>query len=649
MAKKTNTPVKKPVQPQPVRPAAAQAALPVREQVKDPNIPAWLYDFKIQAIVACVLALVLYFNTFKHEYALDDTIVIVKNEYVHEGFKGIDDIFTKDAFDSYYRQFNSSNQLSGGRYRPLSIATFAIEQQFFGSVPPEKVDSVLERGLSYEMKSPAEQWFLRNMHIRHVFNVLWYMGCIVVLLYFLRYIVFKENHIMALIAVILFTAHPIHTEVIANVKSRDEIMSLLLICSTFIFAFKYHEHKKTSYLAAAMVSMFLAFLAKEYAITLLLLLPLAFYVFNGFSIGKCFTAMFPYFGVVAAYLAMRFSIVGKKNESSDNDLLNNPYANADETEQLATKISTSLNYLKLLIFPHPLSSDYSYNTIPYKNFAHPQVWASLGIHGAMFWQMFKLFTKRHVLSFALAFYLINLLIVSNLIFNLGGTMGERLVFHSSVGFCIIVAYFLYKAMEKIKPAATGRLAVMGCVMLITVLYGFKTIDRNKAWKNDETLFFEDIKTTPNSVLVNSNVASSYINMAEANKDSVKKMEALRMGIKYYNKVLEIHPTFVSGFMNRGVAYLKLGMPDSAKANYDMAMKLYPNYPKLFEVYYNLGVCYYLNGRIQDAIAIWQQVMRMNPQYVLAQQSINTATMQLQQAMQQAAAQQQMQQQQPPKK
>jgi tetratricopeptide (TPR) repeat protein len=102
-------------------------------------------------------------------------------------------------------------------------------------------------------------------------------------------------------------------------------------------------------------------------------------------------------------------------------------------------------------------------------------------------------------------------------------------------------------------------------------------------------------------------------------------------------------------MNRGVAYLKLGMPDSAKANYDMAMKLYPNYPKLFEVYYNLGVCYYLNGRIQDAIAIWQQVMRMNPQYVLAQQSINTATMQLQQAMQQAAAQQQMQQQQPPKK
>jgi tetratricopeptide (TPR) repeat protein len=489
------------------------------------------------------------------------------------------------------------------------------------------------------MKAKEEQWFLHNMHLRHVFNVLWYMACVVILLYFFRYIVFRDNYIMALIAAVLFTAHPIHTEVVANVKSRDEIMSLMLICSTFIFAFKYYEQKNKAMLAAAMVSLFLAFLAKEYAITMLLLIPLAFYLFNGFSIAKCFTATLPYIAVVAAYLKMRFSIVAPMNESSDNDLLNNPYANADKTEQVATKISTSLNYIKLLLFPHPLSSDYSYNTIPYKKFSHPQVWASLIAHGGLFYGLFYYFKKRHVLAFALAFYLLNLLIVCNLIFNIGGTMGERLVFHSSVGFCIAVAWLLYKAMEKIKPAASGRLALAGCIVLITALYGFKTIDRNTAWKNDETLFSEDIKTTPNSVLVNSNVASSFINKAEAEPDSVKKFESLRTGIKYYNKVLEIHPTFVSGFMNRGVAYLKLTMPDSAKANYDMAMKLYPNYPKLYEVYYNLGVCYYLSGRIQDAVTTWQQVTRMNPQYILAQQSINTAMLQLQAAQQQQQQQQ----------
>ncbi len=638
MAKKTNTPVtpKKP-QPSVVAPAPAVAN---NEPVRDTLIPAWLYDFRIQAIIVALLAFILYCNTFQHEYALDDTIVIVKNEYVHEGFKGVDDILTKDAFDSYYRQFNSSNQLSGGRYRPLSIVTFAIEQQFFGAVPPEKVDSVLERGMSYEMKAPAEQQFLRHMHIRHVFNVLWYMLCVVVLLYFFRYITFRNNHIMAFIAAILFTAHPIHTEVVANVKSRDEIMSLILICGTFIYAFRYYEKKHKSQLVLAMVCLFLAFLAKEYAITMILLIPLAFYLFNEFTIAQCFMATLPYLAVVAAYLKVRFSIVAPMNESSDNDLLNNPYANADKAEQTATKISTSLNYIKLLIFPHPLSSDYSYNTIPYKRFSHPQVWASLLIHGYLFRQLFVFFRKRHVLAFALAIYLLNLLIVCNLIFNIGGTMGERLIFHSSVGFCMAVAWFLYKGMEKIKPAATGRLALLGVVVLLTIAYGFKTIDRNQYWKNDETLFGEDIKTTPNSVLVNSNVASSFINMAEAEKDTVKKFQALREGVKYYNKVLEIHPTFVSGFMNRGVAYLKLGIPDSARYNYDMARKLYPNYPKLYEVYYNLGVCYYLSGRIVEAIGIWQEVMKMEPKYVLAQQSINTAQMQLMQMQQQAAAAQQ---------
>src|ERR1043166_894110 len=103
--------------------------------VKDLKLPAWVSDFKIQAIIVGILSLVLYANTFNHEYALDDTIVIVKNEYVYEGFAGIPSILTKDAFDSYYKQFNSSNQLSGGRYRPLSIVTFAMEQQFLGPHP----------------------------------------------------------------------------------------------------------------------------------------------------------------------------------------------------------------------------------------------------------------------------------------------------------------------------------------------------------------------------------------------------------------------------------------------------------------------------------------------------------------------------------
>lgn len=646
MAKQTNRPN---IQARPVA-KSVQAQEEPAAPVRDPAIPEWLYSFKVQAFVVALLAIIFYINTSKNEYALDDTIVIVKNEYVHQGFAGLPDIFGKDAFDSYYKQFNSSNQLSGGRYRPLSIATFAIEQQFFGAISKTAVDSFIVYGMTYEMKTVAEKKFLTQMHIRHFINVLLYALLAVVLLYFLRYIVFKNNHIMAFLAVILFTIHPLHTEVVANVKSRDEIMSLLFICSTFIMAFKYHEYGKTWMLVAGVSCYLLAFLSKEYAITIVVLLPLSLYLFNKFSLSKSIMAILPYLIAVGIYGLLRRSVTGDANPASDADILNNPYAFAGDTEKLATKLATSLNYMRLLIFPHPLSSDYSYNTIPYKDFSNPLVWLAMVVYGGCTWIMFSLFGKFNtgerevkilgvkinnggavnttaILCFAIAFFMAHFMLVCNLIFNIGATMGERLIFHSSVGFCIVVAFLLYKGMEKIKPAATGRMLLAGLMLGLIVICGFTTIERNTYWKNDQTLFDEDIKRSPNSVLVNANVASSLINKSDAEKDTVKKFDDLRRGIAYYDKTVAIHPTFVSGYMNRGVAYMKLNLPDSAKANYDRVASLYPNYPKLYEIYYNLGVCYYMNKMVPQAVNIWRAVLNMKPDQgiaLTAQQSINTA-------------------------
>jgi uncharacterized membrane protein YagU involved in acid resistance len=78
------------------------------------------------------------------------------------------------------------------------------------------------------------------------------------------------------------------------------------------------------------------------------------------------------------------------------------------------------------------------------------------------------------------------LLVNNLVFDIGATMGERLIYHSSVGFAIAVAYFLVKGAEKIQPVKTGHAVLAGLMVVVTALYGFKTIDRNKAWKNDSS-------------------------------------------------------------------------------------------------------------------------------------------------------------------
>lgn len=252
-------------------------------------------DFKMQSIIIALVGFLFYFNSLKNEFALDDGIVIIKNHYVQKGIKGIPEILSKDAYDSFYRQMNAKDQLSGGRYRPLSIVTFAIEQQFIGTTPDGKMPPNPSDFNKNNINDPEEDlngdglwneydWSMRGMQFRHFINVLIFIGSLIVMLQFLRLIVFPSMPDVAFLATLLFAIHPMHTEVVANIKSRDEIMSLLFICATFIYAFKYRTEKKTGNLLKAMLCFFLALLSKEYAITLIVLIPLMFYLFNNESL-----------------------------------------------------------------------------------------------------------------------------------------------------------------------------------------------------------------------------------------------------------------------------------------------------------------------------------------------------------------------------
>jgi len=611
MPKKKNTPGPK----QKTQPQSEAAAMPAR----DMRLPTWLYDFNIQAVVVAALAFCFYANTFSHELAVDDTLVIMYNENVYEGFAGIPAILSSDAYDSYDKFMGVGNQLSGGRYRPLSIVNFAIEQQFLGAVPKTQVDSVMKNA---NIEGRQKRRLMHDIHVRHVFNVLWYTLSVVVLLYFLRYVVFKNNHIMAFLAAIIFTIHPIHTEVVANVKSRDEILSLLFICFTFIFAFKYREQKKTGLLVAALVSYFLAYLSKEYAIGLMLLLPLSFYIFNKDSFSKSLMATLPYAGVTALYLFIRSQVVGFSSDVNSADILNNPYAWATGTEHTATIIATSLNYLRLLIFPHPLTSDYSYNTIPYKDLTNLLVWLSLAVHLALFRLFFVYAKQRSVLSFAIAFYLVNMLLVSNLLFNIGATMSERLIYHSSVGFAIALGYLIYKGMEMIKPVGAAKAALANCMILLIALSGFKTIARNKDWKNNYTLYPHDLTVSPNSVSLNAYVAAAFVDRSVAEKDTAVMNADLREALRLFDKAISNDSDYVTAWINRGITYYRLGEPDSSYYNLARAKELLSNHAQLPELFYNNAVLYMSKQQYAKAANSLQVSLKLNPNYTPSKNALD---------------------------
>jgi len=590
--------------------------------IAKPLFPPWLYSFRTQAVIIAALAILFYCNTFGNESASDDVLVILRNEYVLEGVTGINNILTKDSYDSYYRQRNAVNPLSGGRYRPLSIITFAIEQQFLGAIPPGETDSVARVAPSFENISPYDKKLSHDMHVRHLVNVVLFALSMLILLYFLHYIVFPANSMLAFLAVLLFVIHPIHTEVVANVKSRDEILSLLFISLTFILAFKYRRSQKKWALWAALGAYFLAFLSKEYAITLLVLLPLSFYLFNNDPIKRCLLATVPYLAIAIVYIVIRLLVSYPLTDIVDNSIRNNAYAYATGSEATATKVATSLNYFRLLLFPHPLSSDYSYHSIPYKDFSHPLVWLSVLFHLLIVAGIIYFTKKRHPLAFALAFYLLNLLLVNNWLFNIGTTMGERLIYHASVGFAIVAAYLLYYGAGKIKPTALRLSVVSAFMLVILTLSAFKTIQRNTQWKNNFILSLNDLKVMPDSYFLNENMAIMYNNRSGHESTERDSIEDLHKAIGYINKLIQIDNRNEIGYVYKYLAYFKLKQSDSLISNLDKVRAINSSYPELWKMYFDAGVLFYKSARYREALNAWQTALQIKPDYANAQNAIN---------------------------
>lgn len=540
----------------------------------------WLSSFRWQAWILAVICLIFYANTFQNGYALDDNPIIINNPSVQSGIAGIPDIMMGDAMETSFKQQNSNTHLEGGRYRPLSIVSFAIEQQVLGPNEP---------GISNDK-------LLSDMHLRHVVNALLYILSVIVLLRFLRRVIFPNDPLASFIAALLFAIHPLHTEVVANVKSRDEIMSLLFICLTFLLAFKYATTKKLAHLIAALSCFLLALLSKEYAIALVGLLPLAFFTLGKKSIQQSVIATLPYVIPLGIYVSLRVIATSHSDATVSTDSLNNPYLYATASQKAASIIAVLLDYVKLLFIPYPLSCDYSYNQIPYSDFGSVKVWESIFIYTALLVAAWILGRRRHVAGFAIALYLAFLLLVSNVFINIGAPMGERLAYHSSLGFVIVLAWLISYLMHIARSQKAVQAMTGGSLLLITGASAYIAINRNNDWNSDFNLFTKDVQTAPNSASANRYAGGAFIKYAEGISDewrnSGEKSSVLQVGMWYLNKALQIHPEYVDAIVNRGVGYIAQGKYDSAMTDCKTVSEHYPHHPGLQYLSYNISDHYY---------------------------------------------------------
>lgn len=483
-------------------------------------------------LILLVLPFLLYFKSLSFGYVLDDVIVYTENSYVKEGFSGIGKIFTTESFQGYFGE--QKDLVEGGRYRPLSIASFAVEFGIFGQRPA----------------------------ISHFINILLYaLTC--VLLYRVLFLFFplkketKWNWLWSIpfIGALLFTLHPIHTEVVANVKGRDEIICLLASLGVIYFAFKYVASNKVIWTIMSALCLLIGLFGKENAITFIGVVPLSLYFFTKADFKKITIATLPLIGVFVLWFIIRWQVLGFAITSGREvtDLMNNPFTGMETGEKFATIFYTLGIYVKLLFFPHPLTHDYYPYHIPIMQWGDWQVLLSLFTYivlGAIsIWGLMR----KNVFAYAILFYLFTLSITSNVPFTVGTFMNERFVYISSIGVCIALAYLMYNQIPKLLKSPIGTYIGISLVVLYSLGFTVKTVSRVPAWESALTLNSAAIKVSKNSARANTFMGTALFKEYQKEQDRERKEELINQAATYIFRALEIHPYYGSALtMKSGI-------------------------------------------------------------------------------------------------
>jgi tetratricopeptide (TPR) repeat protein len=492
----------------------------------------WAKHWK-EVLLMTIPVVLLYMVSLNFEYVLDDQIVLTKNNYVNKGFGGIWDILSTETFMGYFGE--QKNLVVGARYRPLSLVTFAIENQFVG----------------------------QNSAVSHGLNILFYILSIL-LLYRILDLIFPKNDErpwylqLSFLSSILFALHPIHSELVANVKGRDEIMVLLGVLGSMYATFRYVKNPSLMWQVLSFIFFFLGLLSKENALTFVAVIPLTLYFFTNARTNHYIGAAIPVISATVLYLIVRYQVIGYFLSSGVQDLtnvMNNPFLGMNVAQKYATIMYTLGKYLVLLVLPINLTHDYYPYHIPVMNWTKMGTILSFLAYAALLYIAYKGYKSKSIFSYCILFFVITLSIVSNLFFPIGTFMNERFIYISSIGYCIAWAYLFVEFLPQVLPMDknTSRYLGLGFLILNLLGYSYKLYQRIPAWENPVTLNEAAIKVSYNSARSNNFTGTAYYNRYMAEKDSVKRLEWFNKAKPYIEKAVTIIPDYADGLQ------MKLGL------------------------------------------------------------------------------------------
>eukprot|EP00117_Sycon_ciliatum_P018529 scpid9666/ scgid6106/ Transmembrane and TPR repeat-containing protein 1 len=564
---------------------------------------SWLESPLIGEAVVLLLAASCYMNSLRGDFVHDDIFAIKENHDLRPETP-LRQLFVDDFWGT-----QMSSPKSHKSYRPLCVLTFRLNYLVSGLTP----------------------------YHYHLCNVVLHAVASNLFMIVAHEVVFRSRT-LAVLAALLFAAHPVHAEAVTGVVGRADVLACILSLLGFLM---YHRCIKSGgstnwpLLFGSIACAAAGMLCKEQGITVLGICLVYDWLVNTDILEKRQLSLNAILsdkqrvlrsGIVLSsiisLLAFRmYMLNGQLPGFTDQD---NP---ASFAAQWSTRFFT-FAYLwafnaNLLTTPVTLSYDWQMGSIPLvESLADARQIATLATFGSLAALSFVALLHsravvRRILLVSLCFLVLPFLPASNLFFRVGFVVAERILYLPSIGFSLLVVFGLNEltaarslsgtpdsspgtGAKPTRPEVQRRSAPAWPAVLFVVLVAAmagKTVVRNPVWWTRESLFRSGLAVVPDNAKVHYNYANFL-------KDSSRADEA----IVHYRRALSLYPNHASASNNLGTI-----VSDNAESErlYKRATELNPHHSRAF---FNLGGLLRDQNRLEEAKAAFEKALKIDEKY-----------------------------------
>ncbi|KAL4219888.1 Protein O-mannosyl-transferase tmtc4 [Mactra antiquata] len=634
---------------------------PLPEIPKRPNpedfIPIPRLKFRYAAAVVFIISVVCFIISYDGDFVFDDSEAITGNNDLRPDTP-LSDIFKNDFWGK-----KLDSKTSHKSYRPLTVLTYRLSYYLGGGLNPVvfHLPNIFLHGVV-------------SVLLLAMFSLLFGGYTVAMETGQLEFKAAKSSFLCAL----LFAVHPIHTESVSGIVGRADLLCAVLFVSSFLIyvkscALDLHEKENhqiiyrpdsfsLQYIICSMVLCALSVFCKEQGITVIGVCSVYdVIVICGVDLleviglrkkphrngnGKPKTSDIPQWvlSLIKRHIMLlltgifvlmfRWRIMGSTPPTFQ--VFDNPHSFVNGTFLRGL----NYNYLYtinawLLTCPWWLCFDWSMGCVPViEDFSDWRIIPSLVFWifiGSLIWACLKapITQDQRALTMALSLIVIPFLPASNLFFRVGFVIAERILYLSSIGFCMVV--ILGVRQIAVTYPQYAKMTTIGLFFVLSVFTG-RCIQRSSQWRTEMDLFTSGADVCPLNAKVHYNIAKlnadsgntdyaieKYRHAIELNPLYDQAMNNLGNILKDKNELdeaerllaraVEIRDEFAAAWMNLGIVKMSLKKLEEAERCYFNAIKHRRKYP---DCYYNLGNLYLEAKHHERAIEAWTNATNLKP-------------------------------------